>query len=225
VLTLQGLAWRFIECELDFGGLKSQEPALWAQQELDQVGKCRATKRLNSYEPSNSTKTPLLCFVRNSNDCREMAVQNFATVYRRIEKERRTRYRGTVSLRISALQYRDSTHEDVADGKNCHVDALKRMFRQERGCRKEDSCHHVKGLVSQHSLEEAVARAAISSGDLMQGTGPFAELEFPPDVKIECLDGHDILAAADKVLQGSKKRWNVDLYLDGMSLPTLRCCG
>ncbi len=95
------------------------------------------------------------------------------------------------------------------------------MFRQERGCRKEDSRHHVKGLVGQRDFEEAVARAAIPSGDLMKNTLPFPELEFPPDVKIECLDGHDRLAAADKVLQGSKKRWVVELYVDGKSLRAL----
>ncbi|OAQ60878.1 hypothetical protein VFPPC_01919 [Pochonia chlamydosporia 170] len=92
------------------------------------------------------------------------------------------------------------------------------MFRQERGCRKEDSRHHVKALIPQQVLEAAVARASIPSSSLMRDALPYPELEFPTGVKIECLEGHDRLAAADKVLQGSKKRWIVDLYLDDLRL-------
>jgi hypothetical protein len=150
-----------------------------------------------------------------------MAVQNFSTVNRRIEVERRTKYCGTASLRITSLQYRDSTRNGVGSRTNHHIDAMKRMFRQERGCRKEDSRHHVKALVSQHVLEAALAHASIPSSNLMTDAVPFPELELPPAVRLECLDGHDRLAAAEQVLQGSKKRWIVDLYLDSTSLGRL----
>ncbi|KID94655.1 hypothetical protein MAJ_09375, partial [Metarhizium majus ARSEF 297] len=146
-----------------------------------------------------------------------MAVENFTTVNRRIEEERRTKYCGTASIRITSLKYRDPAHDWVTGPKNNHVDAMKRMFRQERGCRKEDSRHHVKALIPQQALEAAVARASIPSSGLMTDNLPYAELEFPTGFKIECLEGHDRLAAADKVLQGSKKRWIVDLYLDDLS--------
>ena len=90
-----------------------------------------------------------------------MAVENFTTVNRRIEEERRTKYCGTASIRIASLKYRDPAHDGVTGPKNNHVDAMKRMFRQERGCRKEDSRHHVKALIPQQALEAAVARASI----------------------------------------------------------------
>ncbi|KAK2598197.1 hypothetical protein QQS21_005674 [Conoideocrella luteorostrata] len=51
----------------------------------------------------------------------------------------------------------------------------------------------------------------------MADTLPYLDLEFLPDVKIECLEGYYRLAAADKMLRGSKKRWMVDLYLDSLS--------
>jgi hypothetical protein len=93
------------------------------------------------------------------------------------------------------------------------------MFIQEQGCRKEDNRHHVKALISQQVLEAAMARASIPDGALMADIIPYPQLEFPPDVKLECLEGHDRLAAADMVLQGSKKRWVVDLYLNGALHP------
>ncbi|KID94309.1 hypothetical protein MAJ_09743, partial [Metarhizium majus ARSEF 297] len=135
-----------------------------------------------------------------------MAVENFTTVNRRIEEERRTKYCGTASIRITSLKYRDPAHDWVTGPKNNHVDAMKRMFRQERGCRKEDSRHHVKALIPQQALEAAVARASIPSSGLMTDNLPYAELEFPTGFKIECLEGHDRLAAADKVLQGFNER-------------------
>ena len=124
------------------------------------------------------------------------------------------KYCGTVSMRIASLRYQRHPQNIYASSKNQNVDAIKRMFRQEHGCRKEDSRHHVKALVSQHVLEDALARSTIPSGTPLADTFPYPELEFPPGVYIECLEGHDRLAAADKVLQGSKKRWIVDLYLD-----------
>lgn len=141
-----------------------------------------------------------------------MIAQNFTIVNRRLEEERRKKYCGTASLRLTSLQYRE-----CAGPKSLHVDAMQRVFRQEHGCRKEDNRHHVKALISQQVLEAAVICASIPSERLMADTLPYPELEFPPGIKIECIEGHDRLAAADGVLQGSKKRWIVDLYVDGMS--------
>ncbi|UKZ53237.1 hypothetical protein TrVGV298_007029 [Trichoderma virens] len=59
--------------------------------------------------------------------------------------------------------------------------------------------------------------SSISREMLMADTLPYPRLEFPPGFKIECIEGHDRLAAANEVLQGSKKRWIVDLYLDNLS--------
>ncbi|KAK0761653.1 hypothetical protein N5P37_005635, partial [Trichoderma harzianum] len=127
---------------------------------------------------------------------------------RRLEEERRKQYCGTASLRLTSLQYQV---------KPAHLDAMTSMFRQEHGCRKEDNRHHVKALISQQDLEAAMVNSAVSREMLMADTLPYPELEFPVDFQIECIEGHDRLAAADKVLQGSKKRWIVDLYLNDLS--------
>ncbi len=145
-----------------------------------------------------------------------MPAAAFISVNRRIQDERRKKYCGTASLRITSLRYRDSSRAGGNIQKN-HVDAIKRMFRQEHGCRKEDSRHHAKALISQQALEEAVKRASIPSGALMADALPYPELEFPHGFSLECLQGHDRLEAAEQVLQGTQKRWIVDLYLDGES--------
>ncbi|KJZ70775.1 hypothetical protein HIM_09825 [Hirsutella minnesotensis 3608] len=146
-----------------------------------------------------------------------MATSQFMTVNRRIEDERRAKYCGTASIRVASLQFADPSQKRSLSSQSRQVDALKRVFRKEHGCRQEDSRHHVKAAISRQVLEAAAARASIPSGGLMADILPYPELEFPPEIKLECLDGHDRLAAADKVLQGSKKRWVVDLYLNNLS--------
>lgn len=151
-----------------------------------------------------------------------MIAQSFEAVNRRIEEEKRAKFRGTASVRLSALQYRDPRRDYGVGGSTHHVDAIERMFRQENGCRKEDNRHHVKALISPQMLEAAITQAGISRETLMSDTLPFRELEFDPGIRIECIEGHDRLAAADKVLYGAKTRWIVDLYLDGASRPKSR---
>lgn len=128
-----------------------------------------------------------------------MSIQYFRTVNHRIEEERRKKYRGTASLRLASLQYRDQEYKHNVDPKTrkAHVENITRMFHQEHGCRKEDEHHHVKALISQQELEAALLRASISSERLMASAIPYPELEFPTHVKMECLEGHDLLVAAD----------------------------
>lgn len=144
-----------------------------------------------------------------------MTAHTFTTVNRRIEEERRTKYCGTASLRLTSLRYRDPARDGSTCTPSSGVEAIKRIFRQEHGCRKEDIRHHVKALIDPQVLEAAMTRASISVERLVGDTLPYPELELPLGVTVECVEGHDRLAAADKVLQGSKKRWVVDLYLNG----------
>lgn len=148
-----------------------------------------------------------------------MSVETFTTVNRRIEEERRTKYYGTASLRLTSLRYEDQEYKHNVDPKTkkANVDNITRMFQQEHSCRKENKRHHVKALIGQQELKAAVLHASIPSERLIANDIPYPELEFPPDVKIECLEGHDLLIAANKKLQGAKKRWIVDLYLNGAS--------
>ncbi|KAM3474863.1 hypothetical protein MY5147_004063 [Beauveria neobassiana] len=116
----------------------------------------------------------------------------------------------------NALEYRNP-RRDGAGGSTRNIDAIERMFRQENGCRKEDSRHHAKAVISPQMLEAALRNAGISGEKLMSDALPFYELEFDPGLQIECIEGHDRLAAADNVLYGSKTRWIVDLYSNDIS--------
>ncbi|KAM3563318.1 hypothetical protein ARSEF4850_002385 [Beauveria asiatica] len=141
---------------------------------------------------------------------------SFEAVNQRIEEEKRAKFCGTASLRLSALEYRNP-RRDGAGGSTRNIDAIERMFRQENGCRKEDSRHHAKAVISPQMLEAALLNAGISGEKLMSDALPFYELEFDPGIQIECIEGHDRLAAADNVLYGSKTRWIVDLYSNDIS--------
>lgn len=135
-----------------------------------------------------------------------MTLRDFTIVNDRLEEERRKQYCGTASLCLTSLQYQEKDPQ-----------AMKTIFRQEGGCRKEDHRHHARALIRQEDLEAAMLRSSVSREMLMADALPYPELEFPPGVKIKCIEGHDRLAAAEKVLPGSNKRWIVDLYLDSMS--------
>lgn len=133
-------------------------------------------------------------------------MQEFAIVSRRLEEERRKQYCGTASLCLTSLQYEEKSPQ-----------VMKIIFLQERGCRKEDHRHHVRAIISRQDLEAALLSSSVSTEMLMADTLPYPELQFPSGFKIECIEGHDRLAAAAEVLQGSNRRWIVDLYLDSMS--------
>ncbi|KAM3537313.1 hypothetical protein ARSEF1564_009766 [Beauveria bassiana] len=141
---------------------------------------------------------------------------SFKAVNQRIEEEKRAKFYGTASLRLSALEYRNP-RRDGAGGSTRNIDAIERIFRQENGCRKEDSRHHAKAVISPQMLEAALRIAGISGEKLMSDALPFYKLEFDPGIQIKCIEGHDRLAAADNVLYGSKTRWIVDLYLNDIS--------
>ncbi|KAL7784942.1 hypothetical protein V8C37DRAFT_394986 [Trichoderma ceciliae] len=90
-----------------------------------------------------------------------MTLKNFTVMNRRLEEERRKQYCGTASLRLTSLQYQE---------KKAHVDAMKALFRQEHGCRKEDSRHHVKALINPQDLEVAMVHSSVSCEMLMEDT-------------------------------------------------------
>lgn len=109
-------------------------------------------------------------------------------------------------MRIASLAYQGEAYDETVNSNNRHIDALKRMFVQEQGCRQEDTRHHAKALISQKVLEAAVACSSITTGSLMADTIPYPELDLPPGTRVECLQGYNRLTAAEVVLRGPKQR-------------------
>ena len=150
-----------------------------------------------------------------------MATNTFLAANRRLEDERRAKYCGTASIRVAALRFPSSRQIGTAT-KNKNAEALKRIFLEERGCRQEDSRHHAKAIISQRDLDAALEETQFSNSSLLSDILPYPQLELPAELRLECLQGCDRLAAADEVLEGANKRWVVDLFLDGLSsLPAL----
>lgn len=138
---------------------------------------------------------------------------------RRIEEERREKYRGTASIKLASLNFQDATRRSKAHEEN--AEAIKRIFEEERGCRQEDSRHHAKAIVSRQVLQAALKKSNVSQDDLLADRLPFPQLLLPGGIRLECIQGHDRLTAADKFLRG-EKRWVVDLFLDGSSHQSTR---
>ena len=145
-----------------------------------------------------------------------MSSSTFLEVNRRIEEERRAKYRGTASIKLTALRFQASSERWKRNSAKGNVDCLKRMFQEERGCRQEDARHHAIAIISQHHLDAALEAAGIPATRLLTDSLPYPELELPPHVQLECLQGRDRILAADDVLVGLEKRWVVNLFLHGM---------
>ncbi|WQF84245.1 hypothetical protein CDEST_09259 [Colletotrichum destructivum] len=143
-----------------------------------------------------------------------MVDSSFTQVNRRLEEERRAKFCGTASISISSLKPTLSATNRVRPPV---PEPLKRLYREEHGCRKEDNRHHAKATISQHDFEAALLNAGISASRLQGDALPYPALELPPGVQLECLQGSDRIMAADEVFDDTNKHWIVDLYLDDLS--------
>lgn len=145
-----------------------------------------------------------------------MAVNAFSVTNRRVENERRAKYCGTASIKVASLHFRDSVRRGTKSQKK-NTESLRRIFLEERGCRREDYRHHAIAIVSQGDLERALATTQTPAASLTADTIPYPQLDFPEGCKLKCLQGCDRLAVADDILIGENKRWVVDLFVDGKS--------
>ncbi|EJP60975.1 uncharacterized protein BBA_10074 [Beauveria bassiana ARSEF 2860] len=143
--------------------------------------------------------------------------QPVSATNRRIEEERRTKYCGTASLRVDSLSFSHQKNLRFGDEAARNTAVLARIFREEDGLRQEDAQNHITAIINPQVLETALASCNIDGSSLMRNILPYPQLELPVGVSLECLQGHDRLAAANDVFKGSDQRWIVDLYLDDLS--------
>jgi hypothetical protein len=140
---------------------------------------------------------------------------SFAATSRRIEQERRAKFCGTASIRVSSLNFDDLDGDGDRKSLTVSVEPLKRMFREERGCRQDDSRHHAKAIISRDVLATALSHTGLQSGALLSDTLPYPKLEIPSHIKIKCLQRYDRASASVEVFEGANKTWIVDLFSDG----------
>src|SRR5687768_17896401 len=138
---------------------------------------------------------------------RSMDHNDFST----IEDEGQAKYCGTASIKMSSLDFLSSA-PDSFDVKR--QDSLKRMLIEEK-CQIEGGRHRATAVICQDDLDFALKQADIPSASLVAGIIPYPQLELPNATTLVCLKGCDVLAAAEKMFEGSDKRWVVDLFLDG----------
>lgn len=135
---------------------------------------------------------------------------------RELAAERNLTYRGTASIKIEVLRFRqDDRHEKGPDKKNReHVKDLANLFKT--GFDRMDVRNHVPAVIDQQSLDAAIQGSGCLA-DTMIGFAreSYPRLDFPPGFQLECLHGHDRVQAAARLLPPEDKRWVVDLYLAG----------
>ncbi|KAK2037619.1 hypothetical protein LZ31DRAFT_570677 [Colletotrichum somersetense] len=163
-----------------------------------------------------------------------MLESSFTQANLRLEEERRAKFCGTASISISLLKPTSRVTNRI---RRPVPEPLKRLYREEHGCRQEDNRHHAKATISQDDFALALSNAGISAERLQSNALPYLRLEFPPEVQLECLQGTDRIMAADEVFDGTNKHLSDKLktlflfrhkkYLDAfdalLAIPALFC--
>lgn len=79
----------------------------------------------------------------------------------------------------------------------------------------DDVSHHAPALIDTAHLEEAVARAGVTTDTLKGESGNYIKLEFSKDVIISCLRGKHLVTAAKGLFPREAERLIVRLYSNG----------
>ncbi|KAM3526968.1 hypothetical protein MY4038_006584 [Beauveria bassiana] len=140
------------------------------------------------------------------------------TFSQRIEEERRAKFCGSASIRLDAIRDKTSFPNQIGVRESTSVASLEILFHEELESCQAGGKYRAKVLVRQEDLEKALNRSEISIASLIASSFPHPKLEIPSTIRPECLQGHDRLVAAEEVLEGSQKRWDVDIFLDDLSV-------
>lgn len=82
---------------------------------------------------------------------------------------------------------------------------LEKLFQTEYD--RLDVRNHVPAVIDQQSLDAAVWETGLSDDTLMRSAHEtYAELNFPPGFRLECLHGRDRIQAAAPLLPAEDKR-------------------
>ncbi len=134
----------------------------------------------------------------------------FLEARRRLDNEQRSKYCGTVALKVSSLAFPSQTHASLG----WDTESLKKIFEY-RGGRQDNAHSRAKAIISRRELDAALTGTDLTPKRLEAAVPPFPRLNLPLGTRLECIQGCDRLAAADELFGGADKCWVVDLFLDG----------
>jgi hypothetical protein len=137
---------------------------------------------------------------------------------RAISREKASKFRGKARVMLKVLYF---SPERMRDINRENVERLKEIFEEEGCLRKEPPERHVPVVIDIRELNRAIecSDSDTTLDTLLDNPGELPPLlKFPPNTRIECLNGkHRIQAAKEcATLNPLEKWWIVDLYLKGM---------
>lgn len=129
-----------------------------------------------------------------------------------VEEERRRTFLGSARVDLDVLRF---DHQPQHQPSPQNVQRLVTTF-ENGGCLRLPSHHHVPAIISRQTLEEAMARSALSREHLFQpDLSRCPLLLFPDGVHLDCLHGCHRVAAAKEHLSVGEQWWIVDFYASG----------
>jgi hypothetical protein len=141
-----------------------------------------------------------------------MSRRRFNEQERRLAVELNAKFRGSASIKIEVLHFPENGKTDNEKT----TERLKKLFRKQKGCHDWEIFDRVPVVIEQRQIDEALARAGISSAQLLEARDGHIELDFPADVHLRCLRGRHRVLAAPGTLPLNGRRWTVDLFLSDL---------
>ncbi|KZZ91208.1 hypothetical protein BBO_09563 [Beauveria brongniartii RCEF 3172] len=141
-----------------------------------------------------------------------MARSGFQAVSRRICAEKSLKHAGTAEVRLSILDFANSTN---ANSNN--VKRLIRLFKNQRGYSPAERQNRIPAVIDEADLHRALNASGLSRESLLSCSSKPPRLEFPSGFRMICLRGRDRVQASEEVSRSLDPHWVVDLYISDIS--------
>lgn len=129
---------------------------------------------------------------------------------RELAAEKHVKFRGSAIIKLDVLVF-----DRNVDSTN--TERLRDLFR-DGGHFRLNSYNHIVAVVDQHSLNTAIEFSGLTADMLLDNSGHYNRLEFPPGLRIDCIHGLDRARAAAESLHPGDQHWVVDLFIKGNAL-------
>ncbi|ELR03750.1 hypothetical protein GMDG_06380 [Pseudogymnoascus destructans 20631-21] len=128
---------------------------------------------------------------------------------RRISNEKVAKLRGTARVRFDHLTF----PYPIRSKDDKFIKQLKETFAAE-GCLDEQ--HGIPAIIDDSTFQAALDRTLVDIDSLRIASGSQPpKLEFPENIRLECLHGQHRILAAKRYLPTKERWWTVDFYRKG----------
>jgi hypothetical protein len=134
-----------------------------------------------------------------------------------IIRERSEKFLCTLRVKLDVLCFSSERQRERDEG---NIQRLVKTFS--KGCHRLQPRNYIPAIINQQILEEVALSSGVSLQSLVKDNGDPPLLEFPSDIRVECLRGRSRRDAAIRLFLSEERWWVVDLYSEGGYMKVIR---